>query len=265
MIMRLSIIYPAFLLVLLHSQQCFVTAASTGSVFGGPPQQDDPQQRRKQLRNLQQSCFSPGQSCLDQLGFSRGPCCRGPDACPADGICPGGQGSTDIVTTDSVNLITTTPPLITTTPSEQQQTSSGVYEFAVLGDVPYSPYELCGIPYELNKMPRNAKFLIHLGDLLDGKEGDCAAYRYTNVANAFRNSPIAVHFIFGENEFNQCKSNCGLYYEELKEWKKLPVAQKTYLLFQSHVKKAQKEKLGRINNWSAADCSPMETVPLDQQ
>jgi hypothetical protein len=35
--------------------------------------------------------------------------------------------------------------------------------------------------------------------------------------------------------------DCGLYYEELKEWKKLPVAQKTYLFFQSHVKKAQKE------------------------
>jgi hypothetical protein len=35
--------------------------------------------------------------------------------------------------------------------------------------------------------------------------------------------------------------DCGLYYEELKDWNKLPAAQKTYLLFQSHVKAAQKE------------------------
>jgi uncharacterized phage-associated protein len=34
---------------------------------------------------------------------------------------------------------------------------------------------------------------------------------------------------------------CGLYYEELKDWKKKPVGQKTYRLFQSHVKAAQKE------------------------
>jgi hypothetical protein len=35
--------------------------------------------------------------------------------------------------------------------------------------------------------------------------------------------------------------DCGLYYEELKDWKKKPVGQKTYLLFQSHIKAAQKE------------------------
>jgi hypothetical protein len=35
--------------------------------------------------------------------------------------------------------------------------------------------------------------------------------------------------------------DCGLYYEELKDWKRKPAAQKMYLLFQSHVKAAQKE------------------------
>jgi hypothetical protein len=35
--------------------------------------------------------------------------------------------------------------------------------------------------------------------------------------------------------------DCGLFYEELKDWKRKPAAQKTYLLFQSHVKAAQKE------------------------
>jgi hypothetical protein len=35
--------------------------------------------------------------------------------------------------------------------------------------------------------------------------------------------------------------DCGLYYEELKDWKKKTPAQKTYQLFQSHVKAAQKE------------------------
>jgi hypothetical protein len=102
--------------------------------------------------------------------------------------------------TATTNLIEPT----SSTPQPTPTSSSSVYEFAVLGDIPYSPYELCGIPYELNKMPSNAKFLIHLGDLIDGKEGDCAARRYTDVANAFRNSPIPVHFIMGENEFNQC-------------------------------------------------------------
>jgi hypothetical protein len=35
--------------------------------------------------------------------------------------------------------------------------------------------------------------------------------------------------------------DCGLYYEELKDWKRKPAHQRTYLLFQSHVKAAQKE------------------------
>ena len=151
----------------------------------------------EQHRYLQQrarNCSQPGRRCQNRRGQRR-PCCQGPDACPRSGVCPSSRGA---------GGDTRPPPRLRDSPPRQFPPSTRVYEFAVIGDTPYSEYELCGIPYELNKMPANVRFLQHLGDIMDGQEASCSANRYRRVADAFRFSPVPVHFIMGDNSFTDC-------------------------------------------------------------
>jgi hypothetical protein len=188
MMMRLSVssVRALLLVTVLHCLCCTAISAPFGD-----QEETEQHQPKQQLRAMQASCASPGESCFGNIRR----CCRGPDACPMDGLCPGGGVSSNN--------------------NPMPSSSYGVYQFAVIGDTPYSDYEICGIPYELNKMSQNAQFLQHLGDLFDGQEGDCAAFRYTQVADLFRSSPLPVHFIFGDNEFTDCVEGEEWAYQQL--------------------------------------------------
>jgi hypothetical protein len=94
------------------------------------------------------------------------------------------------------------------TPSERKTLS-----FFAIGDVPYSNLEACLLPYELDKAANSdadAKFMLHLGDIRDGKPYEsgrprpCPEYMYEDVATIFESSSVPTFFMVGDNGWLDC-------------------------------------------------------------
>lgn len=88
---------------------------------------------------------------------------------------------------------------------------SSTVTFYVIGDVPYSDFEACMIPYELEKLDPSASFLVHLGDARDGKPDpktgqprDCPESMFQNLATIFENSALPTFFLPGDNAWLDC-------------------------------------------------------------
>lgn len=87
-------------------------------------------------------------------------------------------------------------------------------QFFAIGDVPYSPMEACLLPHELrkleplstsNEIDGGGRFLIHLGDIRDGKwDGACPESLYQNISSIFESSPVTTFFIPGDNGWLDC-------------------------------------------------------------
>ncbi|KAL7438905.1 hypothetical protein ACHAXM_006483 [Skeletonema potamos] len=103
---------------------------------------------------------------------------------------------------------TTTPSMLPTT------TETKILTFFAIGDVPYSDMEACLLPHELDKAAASgtdAKFMLHLGDIRDGKPfpdtglpRPCPEYLYEDVATIFERSSVSVFFSLGDNEWLDC-------------------------------------------------------------
>ncbi|KAL7548824.1 hypothetical protein ACHAWF_012084 [Thalassiosira exigua] len=79
-------------------------------------------------------------------------------------------------------------------------TASRTVSFYAVGDVPYSDMESCLIPHELRKLsPDEGTFLVHLGDIQDGKLSECPESMHEGVAKAFEASPVPTFFAIGDN------------------------------------------------------------------
>ncbi|KAK1741059.1 hypothetical protein QTG54_008311 [Skeletonema marinoi] len=81
---------------------------------------------------------------------------------------------------------------------------------------PYSDLEACLIPHELDKAANSgadAKFLLHLGDIRDGKPyvnsggqpRPCPEYLYEDVATIFEKSFLPTFFSMGDNAWLDCE------------------------------------------------------------
>ena len=103
----------------------------------------------------------------------------------------------------------------TTTPSMSPSETKTLTFFAI-GDVPYSDLEACLIPHELDKAANSgadAKFLLHLGDIRDGKPyvnsggqpRPCPEYLYEDVATIFEKSFVPTIFSMGDNAWLDCE------------------------------------------------------------
>jgi hypothetical protein len=98
-------------------------------------------------------------------------------------------------------------------------TESRSLSFFAIGDVPYSDLEACLLPHELDKAANSdtdAKFMVHLGDIRDGKPfqdwefrgGDprpCPEYLFEDVATIFENSHVPTFFSMGDNAWLDCE------------------------------------------------------------
>ncbi|EJK55704.1 hypothetical protein THAOC_24535 [Thalassiosira oceanica] len=86
-----------------------------------------------------------------------------------------------------------------------QPTPTGPLTFLAIGDVPYSPMEECLLPIELNKLTTSSgRFLVHLGDIQDGKIGSCPESLHLGVSELFASSPLPTLFVIGDNGWLDC-------------------------------------------------------------
>eukprot|EP00580_Thalassiosira_gravida_P017280 CAMPEP_0201665080 /NCGR_PEP_ID=MMETSP0494-20130426/6351_1 /ASSEMBLY_ACC=CAM_ASM_000839 /TAXON_ID=420259 /ORGANISM="Thalassiosira gravida, Strain GMp14c1" /LENGTH=530 /DNA_ID=CAMNT_0048143979 /DNA_START=319 /DNA_END=1908 /DNA_ORIENTATION=+ len=109
---------------------------------------------------------------------------------------------------------TLSPVRRTTAPSQypssrdptSRPTPSNPLTFYAIGDVPYNDMEACLLPHELRKLSASdAKFLIHLGDLRDGRPSSaCTETLYEDIATIFEASPVPTFFVIGDNEWYDC-------------------------------------------------------------
>lgn len=76
--------------------------------------------------------------------------------------------------------------------------------FLAMGDSPYTDEGFYLIEKELKNIPRNSKFLIHLGDI-KRKERGCAEENYGDFKNLLKQSPIPVFIVPGDNDYDFCK------------------------------------------------------------
>ena len=72
-----------------------------------------------------------------------------------------------------------------------------------MGDVPYAPNEDELLPKQIEELPSDGRFLIHLGDIKDGAS-PCNEDVYVKVSSMLRKAKSPTFIIPGDNEWNDC-------------------------------------------------------------
>ena len=75
--------------------------------------------------------------------------------------------------------------------------------FYAMGDVPYAPEEDVILPKQIENLPGDAEFVIHVGDIKPGLPL-CTESVYQKVAGMLGKSAAPVFIIPGDNEWNDC-------------------------------------------------------------
>jgi hypothetical protein len=75
--------------------------------------------------------------------------------------------------------------------------------FMAMGDVPYLPTEFITLPKQLEALPKDAAFVIHVGDIKTSVV-PCSDALYKSVAGILAKSPLPLFIIPGDNEWNDC-------------------------------------------------------------
>jgi hypothetical protein len=114
------------------------------------------------------------------------------------------------------------PPQMMPTPSplsnpvgggEQSQLTTTFYAVA---DLPYSPAQAVKLLNQMENLPQDAEFLIHLGDLrLAGPNLTCVVSEYEDAAMRLRASHTPVFVVAGDNDWADCPNQ----QEGLNLWK----------------------------------------------
>jgi hypothetical protein len=86
-------------------------------------------------------------------------------------------------------------------PSFQAQTVI----FYVLGDLPYSDDEAAVLQQQMDDLPDDAEFVVHVGDIRSGRGlPECLESEYTKVADLLRRSHAPVFIVRGDNDWIDC-------------------------------------------------------------
>ena len=75
--------------------------------------------------------------------------------------------------------------------------------FCAMGDVPYAPFENKLLPKQIEQLPDDIAFAIHLGDIKPGG-APCGELVYKKVASMLGESKAPMFIIPGDNEWNDC-------------------------------------------------------------
>ena len=75
--------------------------------------------------------------------------------------------------------------------------------FYAMGDVPYAPEEDVLLPKQISELPKDAEFVIHVGDIKTGRP-PCDEAVYKKVSGMLSQAVAPVFIIPGDNEWNDC-------------------------------------------------------------
>ena len=91
----------------------------------------------------------------------------------------------------------------------------GTVTFYVVADSPYYPADARRLKNQMKTMPKDAEFVIHLGDIRSAASGArCVASDYSKVAKIFSQSHAPVFLVLGDNDWNDCPNPA----QGLKYW-----------------------------------------------
>ena len=90
------------------------------------------------------------------------------------------------------------PPEGQTTPEPKT-----LVTFYAMGDVPYAPEEDTLLPQQIADLPKDAEFVIHVGDIKGGK-APCDEVVYAKVSGMLSRTAAPLFIIPGDNEWNDC-------------------------------------------------------------
>jgi hypothetical protein len=77
--------------------------------------------------------------------------------------------------------------------------------FYVIADIPYSDAEAAIFEQQIDAIPSDAEFVVHLGDIRSARGGPkCEQAQYSNVATILRRSPSPVLILRGDNDWPDC-------------------------------------------------------------
>ena len=93
--------------------------------------------------------------------------------------------------------------LVNSTSNSPTDDQSSEVTFYAMGDVPYAPNEDELLPKQIEDLPSDGRFLIHLGDIKDGASA-CDEEVYIKVSSMLRKANSPTFIIPGDNEWNDC-------------------------------------------------------------
>ena len=88
-------------------------------------------------------------------------------------------------------------------PSSQPTANTQTTTFYAIGDVPYNVNDAVKLGIQMQNVPQDAEFVIHVGDIKNGAE-ECTLERFGETADLLRRSHAPVFVIPGDNEWNDC-------------------------------------------------------------
>ncbi len=104
-----------------------------------------------------------------------------------------------------VALILTAFVIISSVNAAEQpdRSKKSLVTFYAMGDVPYQPEEDELLPRQIAELPKDAEFVVHVGDIKGGA-APCDEAVYSKVAGMLGRSVAPVFIIPGDNEWNDC-------------------------------------------------------------
>jgi hypothetical protein len=121
-------------------------------------------------------------------------------------------------------------------PSFARSTAQGAetVNFYVLSDEPYDLSNIRQLTRELENLPSDAEFLIHLGNANGDSQSRCQEYGYERAASILKESPVPTFVIPGDRDWVRCSKptralewwsqNLGMFDTKFEESKKFNVA-----------------------------------------
>lgn len=120
-------------------------------------------------------------------------------------------------TTTRPNAVPTPPPTSSGSQGASRVTTSSVPEsdqdslwtlgtrFYAIGDVPYTKAEETELKIQIENIPEDAEFVIHVGDIRSARAGNpCTLEEYQHVAAILNQSHAPIFIVLGDNEWNDC-------------------------------------------------------------
>lgn len=96
--------------------------------------------------------------------------------------------------------------------------SPNTVNFYVLSDEPYDMTDLRQLTRDLENLPKDAEFVIHLGNANGNEQSQCEEYGFERAAAVLKECPVPMFVITGEKDWASCGSESAAK-DALRYWK----------------------------------------------